>query len=220
MAGRSSTTTRLLVLGAVSLFEPVNGYQIRRELMSWEVDRWAHINPGSIYSMLTTLSKEGHVDQHQVRDGNRDVAVYTTTRAGRDELATLFASALGTVEVLDPLPLHTAVSMCPMFPREAVLTQLERRSDALGVHLAGLREKLATVRETAPPHVARTLELQVSVAEVERAWVGDLLEEIRGGGLAFAGEPADWRPDPEDPGWQMAADRERYRGLLRPDRPR
>ena len=46
----AATETRLLVLGAVSLFEPVNGYQIRRELMSWEVDRWAHINPGSIYS--------------------------------------------------------------------------------------------------------------------------------------------------------------------------
>ncbi len=42
----AATETRLLVLGAVSLFEPVNGYQIRRELMSWEVDRWAHINPG------------------------------------------------------------------------------------------------------------------------------------------------------------------------------
>ena len=42
----AATETRLLVLGAVSLSEPVNGYQIRRELMSWEVNRWAHINPG------------------------------------------------------------------------------------------------------------------------------------------------------------------------------
>src|SRR6478609_1325186 len=46
----ASTSTRMLLLGAVQLFEPVNGYQIRRELVSWRVDEWAHINPGSIYS--------------------------------------------------------------------------------------------------------------------------------------------------------------------------
>ena len=214
MAGRNSTATRLLVLGAVALFEPVNGYQIRRELMSWEVDRWAHIYPGSIYSMLATLAKEGHVDHHQVRDGHREVAVYTATEAGRDELATLFAHALETVEVLDPLPLHTALSMCTMFSREVVATHLERRFANLDVHLAAMRKKLAEVQGTSPPQVARTLGLQVAVAEVERAWVCDLRDEVRAGGLAFAGEPADWRPDADDPGWQMAADRDRYRGLL------
>ena len=39
--------TRMLLLGAVALFEPVNRYQIRRELLSWQVDRWANVNPGS-----------------------------------------------------------------------------------------------------------------------------------------------------------------------------
>lgn len=83
--------TRLLVLGAVSLFEPVNGYQIRRELMSWDVDKWAHINPGSIYSSLTTLTKQGHLHRHDVLDGTREVAVYTTTGAGRGSWATCSA---------------------------------------------------------------------------------------------------------------------------------
>ena len=48
----SALTTRMLVLGAVRIFGPANGYQLRRELLSWEVERWAHIKPGSIYSML------------------------------------------------------------------------------------------------------------------------------------------------------------------------
>ena len=82
----AATETRLLVLGAVRLFEPVNGYQIRRELMSWEVDEWAHINPGSIYSSLSTLGKQGYVDRHDLVDGTREVAVYTSTEAGRTEL--------------------------------------------------------------------------------------------------------------------------------------
>jgi DNA-binding PadR family transcriptional regulator len=216
MAGRSSTATRLLVLGAVSLFEPVNGYQIRRELMSWEVDRWAHINPGSIYSMLTTLAKEGHVEQHQVRDGQREVAVYTTTEAGRDELATLFAHAMETVEALDPLPLHTALSMCSMFPRATVRRHLAGRLRVLDECLRTSGEKReAYAAGGVPPHVVRLVDLSLATWTAERHWIAEVLEEIEAGGfVAFAGEPADWRPAPDDPGWQMAADRERYRGLL------
>ena len=211
----AATETRLLVLGAVRLFEPVNGYQIRRELMSWEVDEWAHINPGSIYSALSTLAKQGYVDRHDLLDGTREVAVYTTTEAGRDELTALFTSSLETVRVLDPLPLHTAMSMSVLFPRDMIARHLERRLPALDAHLAGLRDKRRLAASgIAPPHVVRVLDLQVSTAEVERAWVAALLEDLRAGRLAFAGEPAGWEPAPDDPGWQMHHDRERYRALL------
>ena len=131
----AATETRLLVLGAVRLFEPVNGYQIRRELMSWEVDEWAHINPGSIYSALSTLTRQGYVDRHDLVDGTREVAVYTTTEAGRAELTALFTSSLETVRALDPLPLHTALSMCVLFPRDVIARHLERRLPALDAHL-------------------------------------------------------------------------------------
>ena len=47
-------TTRMLLLRAVAMLEPVNGYQIRRELVSWRVDEWANLGPGSIYSGLVT----------------------------------------------------------------------------------------------------------------------------------------------------------------------
>ena len=53
------SATRLLVLGCVRIFQPVHGYFLRRELVSWEVERWAHIHPGSIYNALKTLTKAG-----------------------------------------------------------------------------------------------------------------------------------------------------------------
>jgi DNA-binding PadR family transcriptional regulator len=211
----AATETRLLVLGAVSLFEPVNGYQIRRELMSWQVDRWAHINPGSIYSSLSTLAKQGHLVRYDVRDGGRDVAVYTTSESGRAELADLFGRALETVEPLDALPLHTALSMCTLFPRTVVLGHLERRAVGLDEHLVELQEtRTAAADGASPPHVVRVLELRLAATEVERSWVQDLVAEVRRGGLAFAGEPMAWEPAPDDPGWQMAEDRDRYRALL------
>ncbi len=207
--------TRLLVLGAVALFEPVNGYQIRRELMSWEVDKWAHINPGSIYSSLGTLTKQGHLHRHDLLEGAREVAVYTTTDTGRTELDLLFGRALETVEVLDPLPLHTAMSMCTMFDRETVVRHLSRRLVALEEHLAGLRARhAATMAGGVPPHLARVLDLLVSQSEVERSWVREMVAELRAGAYGFAGEPLGWQPLPDDPGWQMAGDRDRYRVLL------
>lgn len=168
----AATETRLLLLGVVQLFEPVNGYQIRRELMSWRVDEWAHINPGSIYSSLSTLAKQGYVDRHDLEEGTREIAVYTTTETGRAEFADLFARSLETVRALDPLPLHSALSMCMLFDRDVVVGHLDRRLPALDAHLADLRERHAVAASgLVPPHAVRVLELQTSTAEVERAWV-------------------------------------------------
>jgi hypothetical protein len=49
----------------------------------------------------------------------------------------------------------------------------------------------------------------------EREWLEQLLDQVRHGSFAFAGEPTVWAPPPDDPGWQMDADRRRYRQLLR-----
>jgi hypothetical protein len=35
------SSTRLLMLGAVRIFQPVHGYFVRRELLTWRVDQWA-----------------------------------------------------------------------------------------------------------------------------------------------------------------------------------
>jgi hypothetical protein len=41
----AANETRMLLLGVVAMFAPVNGYQIRRELVSWQIDKWAHVQP-------------------------------------------------------------------------------------------------------------------------------------------------------------------------------
>ena len=42
-----SSPTRLVVLGAVHQFQPVHGYFLRRELLTWRVDEWANIQKRS-----------------------------------------------------------------------------------------------------------------------------------------------------------------------------
>src|SRR5215813_10873674 len=53
------TTTRMMILGLVSWMQPVHGYDVRRELLSWSADKWANVQPGSIYHALRKLSEEG-----------------------------------------------------------------------------------------------------------------------------------------------------------------
>jgi DNA-binding PadR family transcriptional regulator len=205
--------TRMLLLGAVALFEPVNGYQIRRELLSWQVDRWAHTNPGSIYHGLTTLTRDGHLVRHDLVDGGREVAVYELTVGGRAELDRLLVAALETVDAFDRAAFTAAFSMLPLLDRSTVLGSLTRRRVTLEQTVA---EFAAAKSGVAPPHAVRSMLMWLDLAVAELAWLRETIEEVRSGRLRFEmDEDWGWAPAADDPGWQMSADRERYRTLLR-----
>lgn len=213
----AATETRLLVLGAVSLFEPVNGYQIRRELVSWEIEEWAHIKPGSIYSSLSTLTSQGHLARHDLVDGGRDVAVYTATDAGRLELHRLFKVALETVFLLSPLAFHTGLMLLPLLTREEFAGHVRARIAAIeeaqhdGERRIGEAEPAALM----PPHLLPVIDLWGRMETVELTWLRELLAMVEGGAaLDFQGEAISWSAPADDPGWQMDADRKRYRTLL------
>jgi DNA-binding PadR family transcriptional regulator len=200
--------TRMLLLGAVALFEPVNGYQIRRELLSWQVDRWAHTNPGSIYHGLTSLTAQGHLVRHDLRDGGREVAVYELTTSGRAELDRMLVDALETVNPYERSAFHVAFSMIPLLADRAVVRSLVKRRVALERTVAELAgAKPADV----PPHAHRSVLLWLDLAVAELGWLRETLVEMEAG--RFSGS-AEWTPPADDPGWQMNADREKYRALL------
>lgn len=209
----AATETRLLLLGTVMLFEPVNGYQLRRELLSWQVEDWAHLNPGSIYSGLATLARQGNLERHDLVDGSREVAVYTTTARGRAEFERLWVHAVETVDLLSPLPFHTGLSLMPLMPRGHVEASLRTRVAQLD---AKVREQMDQKRDLSalPPHVRAMADLWMGLAQTEREWLVDLVRRVAAGELAMRGEPADWEAPADDPGWQMATDRQRYLELL------
>jgi DNA-binding PadR family transcriptional regulator len=209
----AATETRLLLLGAVMLFEPVNGYQLRRELLSWQVEDWAHVNPGSIYSGLATLARQGLVRRHDLVDGTRQVAVYTSTEAGRREFETLWRSAVETVDLLSPLPLHTAMALMPLVGRAEALESLRVRMSSMD---ARVKEQLEwnPPPGDVPPHVRALADLWAEIGRTEQQWLIGLVDRLERGDFALRGEPADWQAPADDPGWQMADDRRRYERLI------
>lgn len=223
----SALTTRILVLGVVRIFGPANGYQLRRELLSWEVEQWAHLNPGSIYSMLTSLERDGSVERHDLvmEEGGRPVAVYTATPAGVDEHDRLVLNAIETVpDPGDALPLRVAVTFAPFLSRERYLEALDRRIAAFGLAVQAILTKQAHLagNRSVPPHVLAELGLELGLARAQVAWLIEHAAEVRAGALVFAvdGVVRDWgfEPPPDDPGWRMAAESAEYARRLGIDR--
>lgn len=206
----AATDTRMLLLGAVALFEPVNGYQIRRELLSWSVDDWANLNPGSIYNGLATLTRQGQLVRHDLADGGRDVAVYEISDEGRLELERLVTAGLEEVSVADRKGFSAAFGLLPLVPPDRALRSLVRRRVALEEVVARLAQPPGP--DAAPPHALRGVVLWLDLAVAELAWLRETIEEMRAGRLQL--DATTWTPPADDPGWQMNADRERYRALL------
>ena len=209
----SATMTRMLLLGVVSVFQPVNGYQARRELLSWGVEQWADLKPGSVYSMLTTLTKQRLLVRHDLREGHRTVAVYGVSDAGSAEFTRLVAAGLAESETMDRTLFKTALSFSPFLPRQEVLRGLRSRVGRVVEMRRDLMEKieLNASAQFMPPHVAHSLVLDVTLMEAELTWLRDFVTMLEAGSLTFSGEPGGWMPPPEDSGWEMAEQSARYR---------
>lgn len=209
-----SSSTRLLLLGAVGLFEPVNGYQIRRELISWEAHKWANLNPGSVYHGLNSLAADGLLRRQDLVDGTRDVAVYELTEAGRAELDRLLAASITEVDLFDQRDFQAAFALLPMIGDDRARELLSERHQRFAVILADL--PLAAPPDDQryiPPHALRFRELTARSAHLEFDWLTGVLDDLRAGRLVIGPDGA-WVPPADDPAHEMTADRARYRALI------
>lgn len=215
----SAAVTRLLVLGVVSLFQPVNGYQVMRELKSWYVEDWAQVKPGSIYSMLNSLAKQEKLVRHELTEQDRAIAVYEVSETGAAELPTLVQEALDGSTDLSQVMFQAAMSFAPMLTRAEVIEALRRRLDNVARHRDGVMTKIASPE--LPAHVRHVMSLDFALIESELAWLTEFVSLVENGMLWFAGESGNpWEPPPDDAGWEMVEQAERYREELRKRRRR
>lgn len=179
------STTRLLLLGAVRIFQPVHGYLLRRELLTWHVEDWAHVKPGSIYSGLRTLSAHGLLEELP-----GDPVSYRLTPDGEAEYRRLLAQSLSQPESGDPSRLLAGLCFVTTLPRAEAREALRVRSLMLEASAAGTAATLrgmATSR-LAPASTAELFHVILRWLEGERAWVDDICRRLDAGYYRFAGE--------------------------------
>lgn len=180
------STTRLLLLGAVRIFQPVHGYLIRRELLSWQVDAWAHINPGSIYSGLRTLARQGLLEE----TGEEPVA-YRLTMDGETEYHRLLSLALREPDWSDPTRLLGGLCFLTTLPREEAREALRARGLMLEAMVSATTSATRSVQQhrTAPASTVELMHVADHWLEGERAWVREICGRIDEGYYRFVGEP-------------------------------
>lgn len=191
------STTRLLLLGVVRIFQPAYGYQLRRELMTWNVQDWANINPGSIYSGLRTLAKHGYLAELAEDGGGRPGRTsYKLTSDGDAEYFMLLRSALWQVRPYHPDQLQLALGFLPDLKRDEVEAALESRIAQLEQFTRQSRfaERQMLEDATTPNHVVEMPRITAARAKGELDWARQSLDRVRNGEYSFAGEPRDWQP--------------------------
>ena len=190
----------LLMLGAVRIFQPVHGYFVRRELLTWRVEQWANINPGSIYNALRTLTRDGFLEEVARESSGTAPArtQYRLTDDGETEFFVLLREALWRVEA-DPTHLYAAVSFMWTLSREEVVAALESRLAQLDAQRREIPFTLEALLEgrDKPRHIAEFAHLNDALLGGQREWTAACLERVREGAYAFAGEP--WPADVEGP---------------------
>jgi DNA-binding PadR family transcriptional regulator len=198
------SATRLLILGALRFMQPAHGYEIRQELLSWQLEPWTAVGTGSIYSALRTLEKDGAIRAvGSGRHGNRPARTsYEMTDAGRREFMTLLRQAWWQVHPSTE-PLVPAIGLFTQLSRQELSAALQSRLAQMQAHLEQLTTVRATIRDGAAPpedeipeHVRELLDFLSARGRAELEWTRQFLRRLRAGSYRLVDDPA----APADPG--------------------
>ncbi|BCJ54026.1 PadR family transcriptional regulator [Actinoplanes sp. NBRC 14428] len=166
------SVTRMMILGVVQWMQPVHGYDVRRELLSWGADKWANVQPGSIYHGLRKLAEEEllrAVATEQV--GARPArTTYEITEKGAGEFQALLRNYWWNLAPA-PDPFVAAFSLLPALPRDEAAAALRNRAEQLAVGNKQLEAAMgADWSRQKPEYVSWMWELVIARAEAEIQW--------------------------------------------------
>ncbi|MGI8695828.1 MAG: PadR family transcriptional regulator [Mycobacteriales bacterium] len=197
------STTRLMVLGAVRIFQPVHGYFLRQELLSWGVESWAHLHPGSIYNALRSSVRTGELAVVGTQsEGARPArTTYQLTTDGEKAFFVLLRDTLWNVDRWDGGTLLSGLTFVTALRRDEVI-------DAMHARQAGLRGVITEIEHVrrdaertvhSPPQTRELWDAGASRLDGELHWCADFLGRLRDGNYRFYPEPG-WDAGPDEHG--------------------
>jgi DNA-binding PadR family transcriptional regulator len=191
------SATRLLVLGVIRTMQPVHGYEVRRELVSWRVEATTNVKPGSIYGAIRTLEKDGCVAVHSREGGatRPERTRYVLTGEGEKEFQLLLREAWWTV-TSPKEPLVPALTLMLFLPREELVRALRARIAILEGELDEMSFGRAAIQDGAtgadgdiPEHVREIYDFVAARTRAELEWTRRFQRRLREGAYRFAGDP-------------------------------
>lgn len=128
---------RLFILGALAAGGPMHGYQIRQEAVRDQAEWWSDVKPGSLYSALHLMARDGLVEVARTETPAASPlrTIYRITRRGRQELAVQRDEALRRV-VFTPDPLDLALRYVTDLSTDQLVDVIRTRHAVLVQRLA------------------------------------------------------------------------------------
>lgn len=124
--------TIVMVLGLLLKYGPMSGYEIQQKMQSAKTDKWAYVQPASIYHALRKLDKDELVTlQSLEQTGNRSKAIYSITSKGKEEFHSMLISAFKKASVVFPTPLYTVLTFMDEAPVEEIINALIVQQQAI-----------------------------------------------------------------------------------------
>jgi DNA-binding PadR family transcriptional regulator len=190
------SATRLLVLGAIRILQPVHGYDVRRELLTWRLEEIANVKPGSIYSAIRTLEKDGCIAVHarESEDARPERTTYVLTGEGEKEFFLLLRKSWWSITPATE-PLVPALCLMPFMPREELIGALQARLGQLEGQLSEVAFIRSSIKDGAtgadggiPEHVREIMDFLTARTRAEAEWTRGLQKRIREGNYVFSGD--------------------------------
>jgi DNA-binding PadR family transcriptional regulator len=182
------SATRLLILGLVRWTQPVHGYEVRRELLSWHADEWATVAPGSIYHALKKLTEEGLLRQVGTeRLGSRPARTrYEITERGERDFQRMLRDSWWDLKpAVDPF--LVAFCLLPALSEREAAAALRNRANVLRGCVAELQAhaERGLDQDFAPPHVFEMFRLSMARWAAEIDWCEAVAVRVERGELTI-----------------------------------
>ncbi|KWX82649.1 PadR family transcriptional regulator [Paenibacillus riograndensis] len=124
--------TDVMVLGLLLKYGSMSGYEIQQKMVSAQTDKWAYVQPASIYHALRKLDKDELVRLEKLEQtGNRSKAIYSITSKGKHEFNSMLISSFKKASVVFPSALYTVLTFMDEAPKEEIIGALEVQQQAI-----------------------------------------------------------------------------------------
>jgi len=179
---------KFLVLGVVGMHKRAHGYAVHRELVSWHVESWTSVKPGSIYFAMKHLALEGKLREVGTEDSEEgpERTTYELTKEGSLEFTRLLKGAFVSTDIQ---ALSAGIAFMHLLPREEVLVLLRQQQKVAGDirdGLMGMTPNFPNREE--PPHTKDLLELWSTRYGATADWVEGVIRRLEAGEYTMAGE--------------------------------
>lgn len=174
-----ASDARLFVLATIGRLGEAHGHEVAREAAADQMESWAHVSAGALYSALRRCETDGLVEAVRTEQVGRFPArtVYRLTTEGEQALDRARAEAWARTG-LSPDPFDVALSISDGCDPGVLRPVIERRLGEYESALSALRGQAAQMRGRLEPTAVAVLDHVVLRHETEVAWHRQLLARV------------------------------------------